>query len=66
MLSNFGDFILLGNEYTRKLSIKQEKHSTRTLSLIIHSVRFKKTPAKKYISIQWGMKLRKPSIFVVN
>ncbi len=23
-------------------------------------------PAKKYISIQWGMKLRKPSILVVN
>jgi len=26
----------------------------------------KKKPAKKYISIQWGMKLRKPSILVVN
>jgi hypothetical protein len=25
-----------------------------------------KTPAKKYISIQRGMKLRKPSILVVN
>jgi len=23
-------------------------------------------PAQKYISIQWGMKLRKPSILVVN
>jgi hypothetical protein len=29
-------------------------------------VRFKKKPAKKYISIQQGMKLRKPSILVVN
>jgi hypothetical protein len=26
----------------------------------------KKKPAKKYISIQRGMKLRKPSILVVN
>jgi hypothetical protein len=26
----------------------------------------KKNPAKKYISIQRGMKLRKPSILVVN
>jgi hypothetical protein len=26
----------------------------------------KKKPAKKYISIQGGMKLRKPSILVVN
>jgi hypothetical protein len=26
----------------------------------------KKKPAKKYISIQQGMKLRKPSILVVN
>jgi hypothetical protein len=25
-----------------------------------------KKPAQKYISIQWGMKLRKPSILVVN
>jgi hypothetical protein len=25
-----------------------------------------KNPAKKYISIQWGRKLRKPSILVVN
>jgi hypothetical protein len=27
---------------------------------------FKKPARKKYISIQWGMKLRKPSILVVN
>ncbi len=26
----------------------------------------KKKPAKKYISILWGMKLTKPSILVVN
>jgi hypothetical protein len=26
----------------------------------------KKKPATKYISVQWGMKLRKPSILVVN
>jgi hypothetical protein len=29
-------------------------------------VRLKKNPEKKYISIQGGMKLRKPSILVVN
>ncbi len=50
-----------------ELSVKQEKHSTKTLSLVIHRLRFqkKKTP-KKCISIQRGMKLRKPSILVVN
>jgi pullulanase/glycogen debranching enzyme len=55
-----------------ELSVKQEKHSTRTLSLVIHNrVRFKNNLQKKYISIQRrcggrGMKLKKPSILVVN
>jgi hypothetical protein len=35
-----------------ELSIKEDKHSTRTLSFMIRRVRFKKKPAKKYISIQ--------------
>jgi hypothetical protein len=34
--------------------------------LVIHRVRFLKKPAKRYISIQWGMKFLKPSILVVN
>jgi hypothetical protein len=46
-------------QYIIELSVKQEKHSTRTLSLVIHRVRFLKKPAKKYMSIQRGMKLRK-------
>jgi hypothetical protein len=29
-------------------------------------VRFKRNQTKKYISIQWEVKLRKPSIFVIN
>jgi hypothetical protein len=45
-----------------QLSVKPEKHSTRT----IHRANFFKKPAKKYIIIQWGIKLRKPSILVVN
>jgi hypothetical protein len=35
-----------------ELPIKEDKHSTRTLSFVICRVRFKKIPAKKYISIQ--------------
>jgi len=46
-----------------KLSVKWKKHSTKTLSLVIHKVRLKKKRAKKYISIQRGMK---PSNLVVN
>jgi hypothetical protein len=38
---------------------------TRTLSLVIHRVRFLKNMKKK-ISIQGVMKLRKPSNLVVN
>jgi len=36
------------------------------VSLVIHRVRLKKNLAKRYISIQWGMKLLKLSILVVN
>jgi hypothetical protein len=35
-----------------ELSVKEDKHSTRTLNFVIRRVRFKKKPAKKYISIQ--------------
>jgi hypothetical protein len=41
-----------------ELSVKVKglgKHSTRTLSLIIQGVRFRKKTAKKYISIQQGV-----------
>jgi hypothetical protein len=48
-----------------EISVKSGKDSTSTLSLVIHRVRFKKTPAKKYISIQGRVKLRKPSILMV-
>jgi hypothetical protein len=45
---------------TIEISVKSGKDSTRTLSLVIHRVRFKtrfKTkPAKMYISIQQGVK----------
>jgi hypothetical protein len=43
-----------------EFSVKLEKDSTRTLSLVITGRDYKKKPAKKYISIQQGMKLRKP------
>jgi hypothetical protein len=48
-----------------EISVKSGKDSTSTLSLVIHRVRFKKTAAKKYISIQGRVKLRKPSILMV-
>jgi hypothetical protein len=51
-----------------EISIKSGTYSTTsTLSLVIHKVRFKKHPAKKYISIHWRwvLKLRKPSILMV-
>jgi hypothetical protein len=55
---------LEGTTVIRKV---KEKHNTKTLSLVIHGVRFFKKPAKiKYISIQLGLKLKKPSILVVN
>jgi len=41
-----------------EISVKSGKDSTSTLSLVIHRVRFLKKPAKKYISIQQGVKLR--------
>jgi hypothetical protein len=44
--------------------MKSGKDSTSTLSLVIHRVRLKKYPAKKYISIEAGMKLGKPSGFL--
>jgi hypothetical protein len=46
-----------------EISVKSGKERVSTPSLVIHRVRFKKKPAKKYISIQGGVKLRKPSIF---
>jgi hypothetical protein len=48
------------------LSVKQEKDSTRTLSLGNTQGEINKRHAKKYITIQGGMKLRKPSILVLN
>jgi hypothetical protein len=48
-----------------EISIKSGKESTSTRSLVIHGVRFLKKHAKKYIRIQEGMKLRKPSILTV-
>jgi hypothetical protein len=41
----------------------QGENFERTLSLVIHRVRFLKKPAKKYISIQGGMKLKKDHQF---
>jgi hypothetical protein len=38
--------------------VKSGKHSTRTLSLVQNRVRWKKKPAKKYVSLQQGVKLR--------
>ncbi len=45
---------------------KVRKTQHQTLILVIHRWDYKKKLAKKYISIQRGMELRKPSILVVN
>jgi hypothetical protein len=56
--------IFLNAKNSIEISVKSGKDSTSTLSLVIHRVRLKKQPANKYISIQRGVKLRKPSIFL--
>jgi hypothetical protein len=40
--------------YILEFSVKSEKHSASTLSLVQNQVRLKKKPAKKYISLQGG------------
>jgi hypothetical protein len=56
-----------GIEKTIEISVKSGKHRVSTPSLIIHRVRLKKKPAKKYISIQEGVdEIRKPSILMVS
>jgi hypothetical protein len=53
------------NRWALGISVKSEKDSTSTLSLVIyHRVRLKKR-AKKCISIKGELKLRKPSILMV-
>jgi hypothetical protein len=41
------------------------EHNTKTLSLVINWMKLKKI-YKQFINIQQGVKLKKPSIFVVN
>jgi hypothetical protein len=51
-----------------EISLKSGKDRVSTSSLVIHRVRFKKKPAKKYISTQEGrgvLKLMKQSFFMV-
>jgi hypothetical protein len=50
----------------RVIREKEEKYSTKTLNLVIHRVRFKKNLQKSALAFKGGMKLRKPSILVVN
>jgi hypothetical protein len=50
---------------TIEKSIKLGEDSTSTLSLVIQRVRFKKNLQKEYISIQGGVKARKPSILMI-
>jgi len=45
--------------YTRVFC--KDKYCSRTLRLVIHNVRFQKEPAKKYITVQGGVKLKTPS-----
>jgi hypothetical protein len=49
-----------------EFSVKEDKHSTRTLSFMISRVRFLKNWQKSTLAFKGGMKLRKPSILVVN
>jgi hypothetical protein len=49
--------------YMIEISIKSRKNNINTVSLVIHKVRFKKT-YKQYISIQWGVKFKKPLILM--
>jgi hypothetical protein len=52
--------------YLLEISVKSGKDRVSTPSLIINSVRLKKKRAKKYISIQGRVKLRKPPILMVS
>ncbi len=45
-----------------EFSVKEDKHSTRTLSFVISRVRFKKNLPKSTLAFKGGVKLRKPSI----
>jgi len=49
-----------------ELSIKKEKDSTRTLSLVIHSVRLIKNLQKSTLAFNKGWNAKKPSVLVVN
>jgi hypothetical protein len=47
-----------------KIYVKPRKDNTNTLNLVIHRVKFrKKKLSKKYISTQYGVKLKKPSMY---
>jgi len=49
-----------------ELSVKEDKYSTRTLSLVIRRVRFKKNLPKSTLAFKGGVILRKPSILMVS
>jgi ABC-type enterochelin transport system ATPase subunit len=49
-----------------KLFVKSGKDNTKTLSFVIHRVRLKKHLQKSTLAFKKGVKLRKPSILVVN
>jgi hypothetical protein len=56
-----------GVEKIIEISVKSGKDRVGTPTLVIHRVRLKKKPAKKYISIQGGGgETRKPSILMVS
>jgi len=46
--------------------VRKTQHQNPEFGHTQGEIQKKKKPAKKYISIQGGMKLRKPSILVVN
>jgi hypothetical protein len=49
-----------------KFSRKLGQHGTNSLSLVQNQVRLKQKPAKKYIRLQAGAKLRNAPLFVPN
>jgi hypothetical protein len=66
LLDFLGQLKSNGIEKIIEISVKSGKDRVSTPSLVIHRVRLKKKPAKKYISIQRGVKLKKPSILMVS
>jgi hypothetical protein len=61
-----GPWSIVNITYTLEFSVKSGQNGNSSLSLVQNRVRFKKKPAKKYIGLQQGVKLRNAPLFVPN